>query len=435
MFKIDKKFINKINSFKKKYVHVIMIATKPDIIKQAPFYKELQNRWEQVLLIHTGQHYDFNLSWWMLGEFWLEVDLNLSIEWAYHSKIAQIISRLWDVFIEIKQLWKTPVPYIHWDTMTSMAAWCAAWSNMIWCVHVEAWIRTLWLKKKYYEDFINDKLSFEKYYNLHLNPKNYEWWQCEPYPEQYNTRCSEPASWIFISQATICKQNLINEGFRKDRIFVFWNSISDAMNSTKKDANKSKIFEKYPILEDWFVRFCIHRRENCQDKKRFTAIFEWMEKVIKSWKNVLLISLFATEQAINDFWLRKRIDELKAKYKWNFIYSEVWPYYQDVIVAMTKCKVCATDSGSMQEEMNILWVPTVTLRFWTDRPESCFVWWNIIAPPVSWKIIEKIVNNSWDNNNLNKIKNIYWTNVTKKSIDKILEILENWWEMFEMYKM
>jgi UDP-N-acetylglucosamine 2-epimerase (non-hydrolysing) len=45
-----------------KYAHIIMIATKPDIIKQAPLYLELKNRGELVILVHTGQHYDYNLS-------------------------------------------------------------------------------------------------------------------------------------------------------------------------------------------------------------------------------------------------------------------------------------------------------------------------------------------------------------------------------------
>jgi len=45
-----------------KYVHIIMIATKPDIIKQAPLYLELKSRGELVVLVHTGQHYDYNLS-------------------------------------------------------------------------------------------------------------------------------------------------------------------------------------------------------------------------------------------------------------------------------------------------------------------------------------------------------------------------------------
>ena len=58
-----------IQKSQKKYVHIIMIATKPDIIKQAPLYLELKKRKEFVLLIHTGQHYDYNLSYGVLQEF------------------------------------------------------------------------------------------------------------------------------------------------------------------------------------------------------------------------------------------------------------------------------------------------------------------------------------------------------------------------------
>ena len=63
----------------KKYAHIIMIATKPDIIKQAPLYLELKKRGELVILVHTGQHYDYNLSHGVLQEFGMEADVNLNI--------------------------------------------------------------------------------------------------------------------------------------------------------------------------------------------------------------------------------------------------------------------------------------------------------------------------------------------------------------------
>lgn len=66
----------------KKYIHIIMIS-KPDIIKQAPLYIELKKRWELVILIHTWQHYDYNLSSWVLWEFWMNVDINLNIFLSY----------------------------------------------------------------------------------------------------------------------------------------------------------------------------------------------------------------------------------------------------------------------------------------------------------------------------------------------------------------
>lgn len=57
-----KNFWQEIQENEQKYAHIIMIATKPDIIKQAPLYLELKKRGELVILIHTGQHFDYNLS-------------------------------------------------------------------------------------------------------------------------------------------------------------------------------------------------------------------------------------------------------------------------------------------------------------------------------------------------------------------------------------
>ncbi len=60
--KIRKDFWEDVRKSGKRHAHIIMIATKPDIIKQAPLYLELKKRRELVVLVHTGQHYDYNLS-------------------------------------------------------------------------------------------------------------------------------------------------------------------------------------------------------------------------------------------------------------------------------------------------------------------------------------------------------------------------------------
>ena len=116
-------FWNDIQSSPKKYAHIIMIATKPDIIKQAPLYKELKRRGELVVLIHTWQHYDYNLSSWVLGEFWMEVDINLNIFGRIHKKYSLIIERLWELLVALSDIYKKiPVPYVHGDTLTATTA-------------------------------------------------------------------------------------------------------------------------------------------------------------------------------------------------------------------------------------------------------------------------------------------------------------------------
>ncbi len=135
----------------KAHAHIIMIATKPDIIKQAPLYLELKNRGELVILIHTGQHYDYNLSSGVLEEFDMHVDVNLNISGRLHEKFAQIIERLGHFLIELSETYnKIPVPYVHGDTLTATTADKAAFLNKFSVVHVEAGIRTFTPKRDFY---------------------------------------------------------------------------------------------------------------------------------------------------------------------------------------------------------------------------------------------------------------------------------------------
>ncbi|NLG07064.1 hypothetical protein GX553_01250, partial [Candidatus Peribacteria bacterium] len=136
-------FYDDVASCDDRHVHLIMIATKPDIIKQVPLYKELQKRGHLVLLGHTGQHYDENLSGGMLKEFGVEPDFNLNVRGSAHEVVSQIIGRLGYVIGELKQRGKIVIPYVHGDTTTAMAASNAGYCHRFASVHVEAGIRTL----------------------------------------------------------------------------------------------------------------------------------------------------------------------------------------------------------------------------------------------------------------------------------------------------
>ncbi|MEK7218831.1 MAG: UDP-N-acetylglucosamine 2-epimerase, partial [Patescibacteria group bacterium] len=140
-------------------------------------------------------------------------------------------------------------------------------------------------------------------------------------------------------------------------------------------------------------------------------------------RGVLLISLFQTEAALLRLDLKAEVEELAAKHP-GFIYSPVWPQYGDVIAAMMKASVCATDSGSMQEEMNILGVPCVTLRFGSDRSESAMAGGNLIAPPVDAKGIKRIIEYAWDNADMRKAPKLYGEDVSRKCIDVVERVLE-----------
>lgn len=417
--------LEKISAAENKVIHIVLIATKPDIIKQAPIYKELARRGETVLLCHTGQHYDFRYSGGMEEEFGLTVDIHLKIDGSLHAKIAQMIERFGTVVEYLQGVGKTPIPYIHGDTSTSMAIGLGSYMHRVACVHVEAGIRTLTPKAdiydKFYSDFKAGSFDWNEYYQAQQIRENFELGSMEPFPEQFNTRVSEPASGYHAAPVELDREFMLAEGFTPDTIEVVGNTVADATFQAIEDSEKSTIFEKYPQLENGeFVRFCIHRRENTQDETRFTVLIDAMEKLVRGGSSVLLISLFGTEEAIDKFGLRGRIEALVTEFPETFIYSDVWPYYRDVIAAMRKCAAIATDSGSMQEEMNILGVPCVTLRFGSDRGESVLAGGNIQAPPIDSDFVVEIIKGAMNNQQMAGVGNIYGTDVSKRLIDGVL---------------
>ncbi len=418
-------FFEDVASRPEKHVHLILIATKPDIIKQIPLYRELKTRGHLVLLGHTGQHYSENLSGGMLTEFGVEPDFNLNVRGEMHEVVSQIIGRLGYVIGELKKRGKTVIPYVHGDTTTAMAASNAGFCHGFASVHVEAGIRTL---TPDYEKWTVDSgqwtVKNEKLYEFFHEIKNFNRGSLEPYPEQFNTRASEAATGVHLAPVELVREFLQSEGFPEDRIFVVGNSVVDATQDALKQAASSKIFEQYPILADGdFVRFCIHRRENCLSEKRFRAIMEALISLVKDGRKVLLISLFQTESAIDRYGMRAEVEQLVKDFP-NFVYSPVWPLYGDVIAAMNKAAVCATDSGSMQEEMNVLGVPCVTLRFGSDRSESILCGGNVIAPPVDGKLVKSLIEFAWDNKDMRNAPKIYGENVSARCIDAVEEVLK-----------
>lgn len=426
---IRENFWEDLKKSEKKYLHIIMIATKPDIIKQAPLYLELKKRWELVALIHTWQHYDYNLSKWVLDEFSMEVDINLNISGTIHWKYSMIIERLWDILVKIKDEFdKIPVPYVHWDTLTATTADKAAFLNKCSVVHVEAWIRTFTPNKDFFHKLFKKykkwKFNWEKYYKSLQDFSNYERGSIEPYPEQFDTRSIEWSTGIFMAPVSLYKKTLIDEGFKKEDIKVVWNTVSDAIEISKKKIWESKAFEYYPNMKGKdFIFITIHRRENCEKKERFLVIFNAIKKLIERWVYVCFLELNASKTAIEKYWLSEDLKNLIENYKENFAYGPALAHHSEVIDMISKAWAVVTDSGSMQEEANIVWVPCVTIRFWSDRTETILNWTNIIAPPINSELIADIVVWAIWNKKMIKKEHLYGKNVSEKIVSEVLKKL------------
>ncbi len=406
--------------------HFVVVGTKPDLIKQAPILRELLARGEKAFLIHTGQHYDENLSGGIEKEFGLHIDVNLGVSGGTLSdNIASIIARAGDIFAALRAAAPTLkiLPYTHGDTTTCFAVTTAAFAHGIAVAHVEAGIRTMMLTKSLADKLTTTDISrdFPAWFALSSDAESYTYGSHEPYPEQWNTRATDAGTGLFFAPVERVGASLAREGYPQSRIHVVGNSVVDAADFAEEI--ESHIFERFPQLADGFVRVCVHRRENTESQERFSALFELVEILAEeSPKPVLWILLPGTKAAIERHGFTGRLSALKAHK--NVIISDVWPKYSDVIAAMKRCTLCATDSGSMQEEMNLLKIPTATLRYGSDRPETFFARSNVVCPPISGRIAANICLGAMKHLDLFSFPHLYGENVSKKIVDIALRALE-----------
>ncbi len=438
MITYSERFKEIIASPKEKIIHLVIIGTKPDIIKQAPLILELKNQGKCFLLGHTGQHYDENLNADIKKVFGLSPDFNLNISGPLSDKISKIIKRFSVVLKEIKKFKKIIIPYVHGDTITAFTLATASFMNQIPVIHVEAGIRSYNPKGDTFKKFFSQKkFDFNVYYFTLKNQANWLKGSIEPFPEQFNTRNIAAASAVHCAPTLLNKKNLIEEGFLKKRIFITGNTVSDAIKIGLQKKNPTS--DELKTIKDGFIRFAIHRRENIMSLHRFSVIFNTMIQLLKDGFPVLWLSHNVNKRALKEYRFDNQIKQLQKDYK-HFIYFDKLLDYDDNLKVLKKSLVNVTDSGSEQEEGYILKIKTVTVRFGSDRPETIWYGDNIIGPPVKTEILHNIILGAIKMPKQQYYKNLYSWNVSSKIIQKVDNVLQqegllNWeHELFGFHK-
>ncbi len=435
----DKRLFRRMEK-REEIIHLVLIATKPDIIKQAPLIVELRRKGKVVLVVHSGQHYDWNLSGGLEQEFDIQPDINLNVRGLLYEQQSQIIARLGFILSELKKINKKVIPYIYGDTTTAVAGGVASFANMIGTAHVEAGLRTMNPPDKV---LLGLKGNFDvvEYFSRLKNSYGWKKGSYEPYPEQFDTRAAAPSAGIHFAPTELNKDNLIAEGFDKGRIFVVGNPVSDALELIDNKIDYESLAKRLPfVLRPDLIRVCVHRRENITSYHRFKAIMEAIFTLVAEGRNILLVSLKGTENALEAFKLKNELKKLVKAHK-NFYYYPVFPFYSDVVGIMKNCSLIVTDSGSIQEETNMLGIPGVILRFNSDRPEAIFKGSNVLAPPVNKRIIMRIIKRVCDDKALNlKMRStpkLYGRRVAEKMIKHIDITTKNktLFELLEHYRL
>ena len=360
----------------------VILGTRPEIIKMAPVIDEINRRSHELLLIHTGQHYDKEMS----DNFFLDLELpkpnyNIHVGSGSHGKqTALMMDGIEDVLISEKP----DIVLVQGDTNAVLAGALVAQKLHIPVGHVEAGLR-----------------SFDV-----------------SMPEEINRMGADCCSHLYFVPTEESAINLALEGYLPKDIFITGNSVVDTCFRNLKIAENSSTIIDDLNLDNLnnIITFTMHRAENVDDKQRLQSIIGALME-LKDF-NIIFPIHPRTKKTLENFGLYKKFESLPH------IHITKPIGYLDFLVLISKSIIILTDSGGLQEEAITLNVPALTLRYNTERPETVTAGGNILVGADKDYILEtanKILNNEEFYNNMKNAKNPYGDG---NSAVQILDIIE-----------
>ena len=356
-----------------------IIGTRPEIIKMAPILDLLEKNRINNILIHTGQHYDHEMSQQFFTDLELKKpDYNIGVGSNSHGKqTADMINSLEDILIEEKP----DIVMVQGDTNAVLAGALTASKLHIAVGHVEAGLR-----------------SYDK-----------------TMPEEINRQIADICSTIYFVPTVESAVNLLFENINPHTIFITGNTIVDAcLRHLKIAERKSNILNELGINGD-ILTLTLHRGENVDNPERLENIVEALLELDditvvfpihpRTLKNLNKFGFYDKLESAPHIKLTKPIG------------------YLDFLLLLSKSKFVMTDSGGLQEEAITLNVPCMTLRYNTERPETVKADGNILVGAEKEKILKIYKQISAKTDIYNKMKNAKNPYGNGKASENILKVI------------
>ena len=315
-----------------------IVGARPQFIKVAMVSKALRHISNITnILVHTGQHYDDNMSRVFFEELEIpEPDYNLGIGGGTHG---QNTGRMLEAIEKVLMKEEPDVVLVYGDTDSTLAGALAAVKIHIPVAHVEAGLRS---------------------FNRRM-------------PEEINRVLTDHASDLLFAPTETAVKNLISEGVPEDKIHLVGDVMYDAaLYYGKKAERESKILEHLGLKPEEYILATVHRAENTDDPKRLKAILEALAEIHREVSVVFPVHP-RTRRRIKDYGLQDLVHKLIA----------IDPVgYLDMVMLEKNARVVVTDSGGVQKEAFFYQVPCITLRKETEWVELVELGWNKLVPPM-----------------------------------------------------
>ncbi|SHK15458.1 UDP-GlcNAc3NAcA epimerase [Clostridium cavendishii DSM 21758] len=307
---------------------ISIVGARPQFIKAAPVSKALRTKHNE-LLIHTGQHYDENMSKVFFEELKIpRPDYNLEVGSGSHGKMTgMMLEKLEEIYLKEKP----DFVLVYGDTNSTLAGALAASKLLIPVIHVEAGLR-----------------SFNK-----------------TMPEEQNRILTDHISELLLVPTKDAEKNLTNEGIT-DSVYNIGDVMYDAVLDFKEIARKkSDLLKKLDIKGDYILT-TIHRAENTNDINRLKNIVEALNEC----GSTVILPIHPRT--------KKYILEYGLSFNDNIKLIDPVGYIEMLELEMNANKI-VSDSGGIQKEAYFMGKPCITMRDETEWVETVEVGWNLIV--------------------------------------------------------
>lgn len=361
-----------------------IIGTRPEIIKMAPIIAEIDERKINQVVLHTGQHYDKEMSDNFFRDLEIRApDYNIQVGSCNHGKqTGHMMEGIEEILIQEKP----DIVLVQGDTNAVLAGALVAAKLHIAVGHVEAGLRS---------------------FDLTM-------------PEEVNRRAADICSSMYFIPTEESAINLLAEGFSRKNLIITGNTVVDACFRHLKIAEKKGFSEKslkklnIDNMEN-ILTLTMHRAENVDVKSRVENIID----ALKELNNMDIIFPIhpRTKNTLENFGLFNELNDLDHVH----IIKPIG--YLDFLLLTSKSTLILTDSGGLQEEAITLNVPALTLRYNTERPETVTAGGNILVGSNKDAILDnarKILNDKAFAEKMKNALNPYGQgDAAKKTVDSI----------------
>ena len=359
----------------------IVAGARPNFMKIGPVYRAAAKYPSlNCKIIHTGQHYDLNMSDVFFRDLGLpEPNIHLGVGSGTHAEQSgQVMISYEKVLIDRQP----DLVVVVGDVNSTMAATLAAVKLGIKTAHLEAGLR-----------------SFDR-----------------SMPEEINRLVTDALADILWTPSADGDENLIREGVSREKIQRVGNIMIDSLEMLRDKIQDQTAYSDFGLELQQYGLVTLHRPSNVDAPKKLAKLFDLLSRISKKIPLVFPIHP-RTRKSADQIGILSQLDQSKE-----LILLDPLNYVRFMNLVFN-CRFALTDSGGIQEETTILKVPCITLRPNTERPITAEIGTSRIVGNDPQKIVE-----AWED-----IQNDRWQTPTTpemwdgKAAERIVSVIVETW--------